>query len=199
MDYEILKEDILKLGSGSLKVFGGTYEGGIYLQQVPDEITELLIFLLSENKSGNFLEIGSAAGGMTFLLNKYLKFDNIVIIDDNQHPHFKLREQILSGIKRTEYIGNSQLKDSIDFVENLHIKFDIIFIDADHSYNGVKTDTLNYFKFLKDDGYIVYHDTLSYDGVKRWNNELDNGFIQYFKNIKKIGNRLGLSVYKKIK
>lgn len=38
-------------------------------------------------------------------------------------------------------------------------KFDLIFIDGDHSYEGVKSDTRNAFKILKDENsVIVWHD-----------------------------------------
>jgi hypothetical protein len=38
-------------------------------------------------------------------------------------------------------------------------KFDLIFIDGDHSYKSIKNDTINAFKLLKDDdSIIVWHD-----------------------------------------
>ncbi len=36
--------------------------------------------------------------------------------------------------------------------------FDIIYIDGDHSYNGVKRDLINAYKKIKDNGYIMGHD-----------------------------------------
>ena len=50
---------------------------------------------------------------------------------------------------------NSQ---TFDF-KKLDKKFDLIFIDGDHSYNGVLADTRNAFKLLKDENSIlVWHD-----------------------------------------
>jgi hypothetical protein len=37
-------------------------------------------------------------------------------------------------------------------------KFDFIFIDGDHSYEGVENDTLKAFKLLKPGGVIMWHD-----------------------------------------
>lgn len=38
------------------------------------------------------------------------------------------------------------------------VPFDIIFVDADHSYEGVKKDALNSLDFLKPEGLIAFHD-----------------------------------------
>ena len=43
--------------------------------------------------------------------------------------------------------------------QNLNQKFDIIFVDADHSYESVKSDTQNVFSLLKNENsIIVWHD-----------------------------------------
>ena len=43
-------------------------------------------------------------------------------------------------------------------LKNMNIKFDIIFIDGDHTYEGVKLDFFNYASFLKDDGLLIFDD-----------------------------------------
>jgi len=51
--------------------------------------------------------------------------------------------------------GNSQ---TFDF-SKMNKRFDLIFVDGDHSYEGTKIDTGNVFKLLKDDNsIIVWHD-----------------------------------------
>ncbi len=55
----------------------------------------------------------------------------------------------------THLQGNSK---EFDFA-SLNQKFDLIFIDGDHHYESVKTDTTNAFKLLKDqESIIVWHD-----------------------------------------
>lgn len=50
--------------------------------------------------------------------------------------------------------------DSLKFdFSSLRKKFDLIFVDGDHTYHAVKSDTQNVFKLLKDDSsIIIWHD-----------------------------------------
>ena len=145
------------LGSDSLQVFGGKFEGGINLQQIPDEIAPCIKELMN-HKIENYLEIGSASGGLIACLNNFLHFKNIVLIDDDQHPKAALRRTILKDIKHKEIVGNSQYEDIVSQVVNLNLKYDMITIDADHSYGGVKTDFINYTPLLNKGGIILFHD-----------------------------------------
>ncbi len=56
--------------------------------------------------------------------------------------------------------------DSLNFdFESMNKKFDLIFVDGNHSYDAVKSDTQNVFKLLKNDkSIIVWHD-YSFDPV----------------------------------
>lgn len=44
----------------------------------------------------------------------------------------------------------------------------LLFIDGDHSYEGVKKDTLSWEPFVKKGGTILFHDTDYVDGVPVW-------------------------------
>jgi hypothetical protein len=46
-----------------------------------------------------------------------------------------------------------------DFFVRQDIKIDVLFIDGDHSYEGVKTDFELYSKIMSDNGTIIIHDT----------------------------------------
>ena len=49
--------------------------------------------------------------------------------------------------------------NSIHFLQNQEDNtYDIIYIDGDHSYNGVKQDLTNAFSKIKNGGYIMGHD-----------------------------------------
>jgi len=48
-------------------------------------------------------------------------------------------------------------------------KFDLIFVDGEHSYKSVKKDTENVFQLLKNDSsIIVWHDYVDTEGLIRW-------------------------------
>jgi len=172
---EISISDIEAMGSDSLLFFGGAFEGGLDLQQVPDEIAPCLNDILESGvKIKNFLEIGSAAGGCSVLFDQTFELKNIVIIDDNQHPKHGLRYWNIKTIKChvREFIGKSQTPAAIKFVKNLGIKFDIIMIDAGHGYNETLADVENYEPFLSEGGFILMHDIEIVDSVKQAFNEI---------------------------
>ena len=168
-----IKEVVEMAGSNHLQVFGGSKLGGKEIQQHPLEISEAIHFLITCGMNfKNFLEVGVAAGGTTYILNHYLHFGKIVLLDDNTHSTARLRPKILEGIKYKEFIGNSQNQNAREFVEQQELMFDLIHIDADHSYQGVKRDTYNYIDLMTPGGYIMFHDTKSCKGVEKWLGEL---------------------------
>jgi len=148
---------VIESGSDHIGTFGGQYEGGRQIQQVPDEIAACIHAILSSGvKINNYLEIGAAAGGTVYLINHFLHPSTIVIIDDNHHPKAHLRPYILDGIHYEEIIGASQ--NVWPMVSQT--KFDLILIDGDHSYMGAKLDVINYLPFLTDGGYLMLHDSV---------------------------------------
>jgi len=57
------------------------------------------------------------------------------------------------------FIKETSEKAYYDFFVKQDIKIDVLFIDGDHSYEGVKLDFDLYSKILSDNGVIVLHDT----------------------------------------
>jgi cephalosporin hydroxylase len=174
---EEIEQFILDAGSDSLSVFGGTHEGGIHIQQVPDELAPCIAAILkSDEQITSYLEIGVAAGGTTFIFNHFFQPEKTVLIDDNRHPKHVLRPEILKEIERLEIIGNSR---DPEIVEQITGSFDLIVIDGDHSYEGVKADIDNYLPMLRKGGFLVLHDTVFEGpdwGVSQMVAELKNGF-----------------------
>lgn len=54
-----------------------------------------------------------------------------------------------------------------DASESINQDFDMIFIDADHSYEAVKQDIEDWFPKLKKGGIIIGHDYHDFEGVKK--------------------------------
>lgn len=145
-----------------------------YIQQVPEEISALLFELLKGNNYSHFMEIGSAAGGTSRLLNDFFQFKRLVILDNNSHNKkmIKVRAEQLAGLPALEFNSDSQSPEANNFVRRLDIEIDLLFIDGDHSYRGVKNDFNNHLEFVKPGGHIVFHDTISYPGVGKFTDEL---------------------------
>jgi hypothetical protein len=75
------------------------------------------------------------------------------------------------------FIKQTSEKAYYDFFVKQDIKIDVLFIDGDHSYEGVKLDFDLYSKILSDKGIIIIHDTdesyennliVSEDSKKHW-------------------------------
>lgn len=78
----------------------------------------------------------------------------------------KFQRLFSKGLTNVEHIEH----DSITFdYDNWGRTFDVIFVDGDHSYDAVKSDTHNVFKLLKDEkSIIMWHDTTTGYEKPRW-------------------------------
>lgn len=63
--------------------------------------------------------------------------------------------------------GFSTSTDVLDDVRKISLTLDILFIDGDHSYEGVKADWEAYKSFLKEGTTVIFHDYGWAEGVKQ--------------------------------
>jgi len=166
-----IREFVENMGSDNLEVVGGKFEGGYRLQQIVDEIVPCVEYLVSLNRKWrNFLEIGSAAGGSAYLFQHYLKFENMVLIDNNQYLNKikqpDLRTKNLKGLSYIEIIGNSRSPAVCGKFLKLNMTFDFMIIDGDHRLAQVNRDVEIYSPFLENGGYLMVHDIVACPGVK---------------------------------
>lgn len=141
-------------------------EGNLELQQVPEEYIDYLWFL-KEGKFKSYLNIGVGNGG-SFLTETYIQENlNISVAVDNSS--YSNNNQKLSIHNKINWMNNN-LKTKVEFhdsdsstwlINNKDRKFDVIFIDGDHSYEGVKRDYINSLPLLNEGGYIILHDISS--------------------------------------
>ena len=119
-----------------------------------------LNYLIQKNKFTTMAEVGVRDGRTTFHLLDQNPYLTIYAIDNNISQFYndtikKKYEERLIPIQ-----GNSSLMvDKIPMV-------DIIFIDADHSYQGCSKDIVAYRNKIKKGGLLTGHD-IDYPGVNR--------------------------------
>ena len=172
---------------GGYRMFDNTRS---HLMHNPNELSDLIFFLkeyekIKRKKISNFLEIGFNSGILNTILNKFFKFEQIVVIDTFTSEISST--DLLANLKRKNLVlvcGSSNKKENLQTIKKFQ-PYDLIFVDGSHEYNDVKKDLNNYSKMLSDDGILVAHDihSLEYPGVnKAWNEfKLQNNFM--FKEI----------------
>lgn len=125
-----------------------------------------LLYFLAKKHGGNICELGSARGGGSVVLAHGLKASGkegrvyTVSIWPNEAEHRRFNRNILnSGVSEDIESCVGLSKDWAGIFKAQDKKFNLIYIDADHSYKAVKQDILKYYLLLAKGGEIVFHDT----------------------------------------
>jgi cephalosporin hydroxylase len=132
------------------------------LDQVRSEILSFLDFAQSVVPV-RACEIGTQQGGTNFLLSQALPSVSLMIgIDLFVRRRFQLRHFSRLGQRISFVDGSSYAPESVARVRQLlgHHKLDLLFVDGDHSYEGVKQDFLKYRHLVRDGGIIAFHDVV---------------------------------------
>jgi|694.fasta_scaffold06393_15 hypothetical protein len=148
--------------------------------QFPDEFADLMLFLY-DKPINTFLNIGTYNGVSFNLLASFLnacRKVKCISIDPINHnpiilPNFEYNDKI-----------------SLNYKDQ---KFDLVFIDGDHSYDSVKTDYENVGKFAK---YCVFHDID--DDFIRNDPSLNGGVARFWDEIKSSKSHIEFNSSKKI-
>ena len=136
--------------------------------QIDDEFYPALEFLLNQNLT-NVLEIGAAQGYSMFGWMTVCDGFGISVDLPAGHPQGRTiqececRDRIWRGKFGDRVIsvtGDSQAQSTINQVQKIldGEQVDFLFIDADHHYENVKRDYLNYRRFVSPNGIIGFHD-----------------------------------------
>ena len=147
--------------------------GGLMIWQYPNQLAPYLLFLKSLQPT-SYLEIGCRWGGTFILTVEYLRrfgeLDRAVAVDLIASP-----VQKYSGGEF--YQMNSSTSEFKEWMRQNAM--DVIFIDGDHTYEGVKSD----FETVSAYGEVfVFHDILNYSciGVAEFWNELKLHYREEF-------------------
>lgn len=146
---------------------------GVYgaLQKV-DEVEKLHEYL-SKREHSTIVEIGTCHGGMTWLFAHLPKFKKIISVDlpgsefgGGPTPRDL---EVLRNWASTDYnvvlcTGNSQLPETVEEVKGElgTDPLDVLFIDADHTYEGVKKDFELWSPLVRNGGCIIFHDVVDH-------------------------------------
>jgi predicted O-methyltransferase YrrM len=154
--------------------------GNLELQQVPEEYSEFLN-IMRDQKVKTYLELGVGNGGSFFVNSIFLQktaiklhcVDNIAYRDTHiKQSETKIQKKVdmLQEMFSDKDIFFHNMSTNEFFEQNKNT-FDCIFIDADHSYEGVLADYKNAMEVINKGGIIILHDIANTDtGVaKLWN------------------------------
>lgn len=130
--------------------------------QIRSEITGLL-GVLTKSPPRVVLEIGTGLGGTTLLLARVAAQDATVITLDL--PTGPSPQRLLDAGAREDQRIYAVRGDSHDYSTYARIqsligrqKVDVLFIDGDHSYEGVRADFRLYSPLVRSTGWIAFHD-----------------------------------------
>lgn len=188
------RQAILDAGSDHVGVFGGEKEGGYHVQQNPDEFAALICLLSDRCRPIDLYgEIGTAAGGNLRLIYELIGFGAAIVVDDGRHPkhkHFAENTKDF-GLKIVTHIGDSHATAATEFLQHEMSRgitgFDAVFIDGDHSYEGVKQDIELVSPYCHPATLLIFHDTVCCDGVYRAFQELPNKIAEFVGENQKLG------------
>lgn len=140
-------------------------------------------FLLKKMpKNSICTEIGVRQGKFSLEIIKYVKPKKLFLIDswgsDEAYYDPKNYDEVITKFgnnKSVEIIKSKSSKASKQFPDSF---FDWIYIDADHTYNAVKTDLESFFNTVKNYGFITgdNYDTKNYPELVRAVDEFINKY-----------------------
>jgi predicted O-methyltransferase YrrM len=130
--------------------------------QIRQEILAFLVAATAERPS-TVLEIGTAAGGTSFLLGNCLPTVTARFgIDLHVRNRARLRALAPEGQEVWLRDGSSRAPETVRaFTRALGPRrLDLLFIDGDHRYEGVRRDFLEYSPLVREGGLIAFHDVV---------------------------------------
>jgi predicted O-methyltransferase YrrM len=119
------------------------------------------------------IEIGSLYGESALIFNSSNKFQNIYCIDpwESNYDDLDVNSYVdLSEVEKQLYINIKRYKNIIkikgssnEIFKTWNKKVDLIYIDANHKYEKVLEDILNWKSFVNFGGIIAGHDYSKHD------------------------------------
>jgi predicted O-methyltransferase YrrM len=124
------------------------------IQQRKYEWVNFLKILNAKYPIQSALEIGCYDGGSTVGISRFCQ--NLTTIDANK---MRFNRNVISEKCDYEYISDTSFSPSVkEAIYKKYNNLDLLFIDGDHTYEGVKKDYENFSPLVKSGGMIAFHD-----------------------------------------
>lgn len=136
-----------------------------------DELFKLNFLAKTLTKNSVCVEIGSYIGASSLLIAKGLTNNSkLYCIDTWQNDamtegNWDSFNEFSTNTKSVRSKIQTIRKTSLEAVQDFNLQIDYLFIDGDHSYEGVKSDVDAWFPKLKSGGIVVMHDIGWAEGV----------------------------------
>lgn len=165
-----------------------------------------LLQTISEPKPTSVLEIGTASGGSLFMFTRIASNEaKIASVDlpngsfGGGYPDWKIplySAFALPGQQLKLIRADSHATKTFDEVKEYFANqpIDFIFIDGDHTYEGVRSDFESYRRLINKGGYIAFHDIEYAEGVRRFWSEIKGQYGSRWEFISETGPRYGIGV-----
>lgn len=181
------------------------------IQQVRSEIQDFVDEILKRDLTGTMVEIGIGYYGSTHFLWRLL-FERVITVEKSSDRCRAFAHRYSDFYKglwptsdgRSAFIFGLSSDPSVvrKAYDVVGAKADVLFIDGDHSYQGVLCDWLLYHKLVRKGGIVAFHDCSTdcprQSEVPPFLHKLENGEIdgQHYK-LKRIAHsrHLGIAFY----
>jgi predicted O-methyltransferase YrrM len=143
----------------------------IYLNQIWPEWKQFVEFLVRERSPKRILEIGTGRAGSTYFLTNVGGEGSLLVTVDTE----PIAKEFVDLYRRypkqrvINLIGNSRDPITVERVAGIlkEEPLDLLYIDGDHSYDGVKMDFELYQRFCDPQTVICFHDIIPDHGVTK--------------------------------
>jgi len=135
---------------------------GLKIKIWPDELARFLLFMYdNKTRIDSYLELGTGSGGSFYIIDSYLRTINpnmgISVTMDQKEKKPWLWDEYTKDNPLATYLSMK----TQNFIPDRH--YDLCFIDANHSYGGVKND----YEIVKNScNYIGFHDIATVNSKK---------------------------------
>lgn len=143
-------------------------EFNLGINQLPHEVHIFHAFL-RDRSPRVVCEIGTAGGGHFYMLSRSLPTVKTLIGVDLRVRHRAFLQRLAPHNLDIQLIdGDSRSSPVRNAVERAAggQGVDVLFIDGDHTYEGVRSDYLNYRDLVRDGGIVAFHDIVEDHGTR---------------------------------